>query len=223
MNLEQVIPHEDFRIAFFFGAGFAAFAAFIRLLLPESAYFLERQAAARSAGDITSGGHKSKVFLREMGRAAKLHWGRCLFGLVLMTCFNFYSHGSQDLYPTYLQKGKGLTAHQATLGTITGNCGAIFGGTLSGYISQYLGRRITIIACAIFTCAFIPLWYLPKGEVLFAGAFFVQAGVQGAWGVIPVYLNEISPVAFRAVFPGVMYQLVSSSSLRLTCFSLVSC
>ena len=201
VNLEQVIPRADFRIAFFFGSGFSAFAALIRLLLPESAYFLERQAASRAAGDVTSGGHKSKVFLREMGRAAKLHWGRCVFGLVLMTCFNFYSHGSQDLYPTYLQKGKGLTLHQATLGTITGNCGAIFGGTLSGYISQYLGRRLTIIACCIFTCAFLPLWYLPSGEVLFAGAFFVQVGVQGAWGVIPVYLNEISPVAFRAVFP----------------------
>ncbi len=104
------------------------------LLFPESVPLFERHVASRTAGDMTSGAHKSKVFLREMGRAAKLHWGQCLFGLVLMTCFNFYSHGSQDLYPTYLEKGKGLIAHQATLGSIAGNRGAIFGGNPLGLL-----------------------------------------------------------------------------------------
>ena len=125
-----------------------------------------------------------------------------------MTGFNFFSHGSQDLYPTYINIGKGLGPRNATLATIVGNVGAITGGTFAGYISQYLGRRLTIILCCIWVCAFLPLWLLPTSfGGLAAGAFFVQFGVQGAWGVVPVYLSEISPVAFRAVWPGVSYQI----------------
>ncbi|KAJ3007940.1 hypothetical protein HKX48_008860 [Thoreauomyces humboldtii] len=219
VNLQEVIPRNDWRILFWFGASFSAFAAFVRLLLPESAYFLERRAAARADGGFVSEGEKTRIFFREMGKAIRLHWIRCIFCLVLMSAFNFYSHGSQDLYPTYIQKGKGLSAHLATVATIIGNCGAVVGGTIAGYVSQYLGRRITIIICCCFTLVFLPLWYLPTSFAgLSAGAFFVQAGVQGAWGVIPVYLSELSPVAFRSTFPGVMYQLgnmVSSASAQI--------
>ena len=126
---------------------------------------------------------------------------------------NFFSHGSQDLYPTFMQNAKGFSSHDATIATIIGNCGAITGGMLSGYVSQYLGRRLTIIVCCLWTAVFIPLWIVPNNYgALCAGAFFVQSGVQGAWGVIPIYLSEISPPAFRAVFTGLAYQLGNAAS-----------
>lgn len=133
--------------------------------------------------------------------------------------FNFLSHGSQDLYPTYLETSKGLSAHAATIATIIGNCGAIAGGALAGQLSQRLGRRLTIILFVLLLGAFIPLWILPsKFGGLAAGAFWVQFGVQGAWGVVPIFLAEMSPPAFRATFPGVAYQLgnmVSSASAQI--------
>ncbi|KAL8278083.1 hypothetical protein RQP46_009543 [Phenoliferia psychrophenolica] len=215
INLYAVPHYNSWRILFYIAAGLSLGAAGIRAILPESQFFIDR----REASSMVSSGSKSKTFVKEMGHALRTHWVRCVFAVLLMSGFNFYSHGSQDLYPTYLQKGKGLTAHDSTIATIIGNCGAIVGGTFAGYISQYLGRRLTIIACCLWTCAFLPLWYIPnKFGSLAAGAFFVQAGVQGAWGVIPIYLTEISPVAFRAVFPGVAYQLgnmVSAASAQI--------
>jgi SHS family lactate transporter-like MFS transporter len=136
-----------------------------------------------------------------------------------MTGFNFLSHGSQDLYPTYLQKAKGFDSNTATIATIIGNCGALAGGTIAGLVSQYIGRRLTIIIFVLLIGAFIPLWILPTTfSPLSAGAFCIQFGVQGAWGVIPIHLAEMSPPAFRATFPGVAYQLgnmVSSASSQI--------
>ncbi|GAA5825838.1 hypothetical protein JCM3770_005239 [Rhodotorula araucariae] len=219
LNLTEVAKHEKWEILFYFAAAVSGFAALIRLVLPESAYFLERKAAEKASGVTVSSRQKSKIFIREAGRAIKIHWVRCIFAICLMTGFNFFSHGSQDIYPSYLQDSKGLSSHQSTVGTIIGNCGAIAGGTVAGYISQFLGRRLTIIVFCVLTCAFIPLWLLPNSfGGLAAGAFFVQFGVQGAWGVVPVYLAELSPVAFRAVWPGVAYQLgnmVSSASAQI--------
>jgi len=123
------------------------------------------------------------------------------------------------LYPTYLRTTKNFSAYNATVATIIGNCGAICGGLLAGWISQYIGRRLTIIAFVLLIAVFIPLWILPSSfSALSAGAFCVQFGVQGAWGVIPIFLTEMSPTAFRATFPGVMYQLgnmVSSSASQI--------
>ncbi|GAA5820011.1 hypothetical protein JCM11251_005447 [Rhodosporidiobolus azoricus] len=219
INLTAVENHNDWRILFWFAAAFSFFGALIRLLLPESAYFREKQEAEKAAGNTTSSSEKSRIFLRSAWDALKLHWVRCIFAVCLMTGFNFFSHGSQDVYPSYVQESKGLSAHLSTVATIIGNCGAIAGGTVAGYVSQFLGRRLTIIVMCIWTCCFIPLWYLPTSfGGLAAGAFFVQFGVQGAWGVVPIYLSELSPVAFRAVWPGVAYQLgnmVSSASAQI--------
>ncbi|WVQ69356.1 uncharacterized protein L199_007573 [Kwoniella botswanensis] len=133
-----------------------------------------------------------------------------------MTFFNFFSHGSQDLYPTYLKTTKHLSAKLASKATIISNCGAVVGGTIAGYASQYTGRRFAILVCACWTAAFLPLWILPTSfGGLAAGGFFVQAG--GAWGVVPIYLGEVSPPAFRALFAGLSYQLgnmASSEQLR---------
>lgn len=91
------------------------------------------------------------------------NWIRCIHAILLMTGFNFLSHGSQDLYPTYLEESKGLTAHQASIATIIGNLGAISGGIIAGYLSQFLGRRLVMVAFILLIGAFIPLWILPDG------------------------------------------------------------
>ncbi|KAJ1891204.1 Carboxylic acid transporter, partial [Kickxella alabastrina] len=149
----------------------------------------------------------------------KRHWLRCIYATVLMAAMNFLSHGSQDLYPTFLKKQHGFTPKQATIGTVVGNIGAIIGGMFFGYTSEYLGRRRTIAICALCGICFIPLWILPsKFDQLLAGAFFMQLCVQGAWGVVPVYLSEISPEGFRATFPGLAYQLgnlISASASQM--------
>ncbi|ORY24476.1 MFS general substrate transporter [Naematelia encephala] len=206
----RVASTSGWRLLFYIGAGFAASAALLRLLLPESTYFVERRKRQR---------RRNIVFIREVGNMMKMHWALCVYGIIFMTAFNFYSHGSQDLFPTYIQKDKGLSQHDASLITIIGNCGAIAGCAIGGYLSQYLGRRLTIIVMCLFCGAMLPLWLLPDSFAgLSAGAFFVQAGVQGAYGVVPVYLAEISPVAFRAMWPGVAYQIgnmVSSASAQI--------
>lgn len=211
VNLTWIQRAHNWRILFFLGAGLSAFAAFVRLLLPESALFL-RQKAQRQASGV-SGESKAKVFVRELRSMLKTSWLRCIYAILLMTGFNFLSHSSQDLYPTILQSSKLLSAKLASKATIIGNCGAICGGFVAGYISQYLGRRLTIITFVILTGVMIPAWILPSTfGGLAAGAFFLQFGVQGAWGVVPIYLSEISPPAFRATFAGLAYQLGNAAS-----------
>ncbi|KAI0826819.1 carboxylic acid transporter [Trametes gibbosa] len=205
------------RSLFWTASGISAFAAFIRFLLPESEVFLRAKAAERERGGSTT--KKTQIFLHETGQMLKKHWLLCIYAVLLMTGFNFLSHGSQDLYPTYLTNAKLFTDHDATIATIIGNCVSHSGGAIAGWLSQYIGRRLTIIIFVLLIGAFIPLWILPSSfGALAAGAFCIQFGVQGAWGVIPIQLAEISPPAFRATFPGVAYQLgnmVSSASAQI--------
>ncbi|KAF8965854.1 MFS general substrate transporter [Flammula alnicola] len=205
------------RALFWTASGVSLFAAGIRVLLPESEVFLRAKEAELARGTDTT--KKTKVFLRETKVMLKKHWILCIYAVLLMTGFNFLSHGSQDLYPTYLTASKNLSTHDATVATIIGNCGAIAGGVFAGWLSQYIGRRLTIIIHVLLIGAFIPLWILPSSfSGLAAGAFCIQFGVQGAWGVIPIQLAEISPPAFRATFPGVAYQvgnMVSSASAQI--------
>ncbi|KAF8260261.1 carboxylic acid transporter [Lactarius quietus] len=218
MNL-RLVPHTSttWRTLFWAAAGISAFAAFIRALVPESEVFLRAQAEQRAKGVTTE--KKTKVFIQQTGVMLKKHWLLCVYAVLLMTGFNFFSHGSQDLYPTYLQTSKGFDSYHATVATIIGNCGAIAGGALAGMVSQFIGRRLTIIIFVLIAGAFIPLWILPSTfGSLSAGAFWLQFGVQGAWGVIPIQLAEMSPPGFRATFPGVTYQLgnmVSSASAQI--------
>ncbi|KAF9014018.1 carboxylic acid transporter protein [Cyathus striatus] len=205
------------RSLFWTASGISLFAAVIRSILPESEVFLRAKATERERGTDTT--KKTKIFIRETKEMLKRHWLLCIYAVLLMTGFNFLSHGSQDLYPTYLQTSKNFSAHNATVATIIGNCGAIAGGAIAGWVSQYIGRRLTIILAVLLIGAFIPLWILPSSfGALAAGAFCIQFGVQGAWGVIPIQLAEMSPPAFRATFPGVAYQLgnmVSSASAQI--------
>ena len=126
----------------------------------------------------------------------------------MMTAFNFFSHGTQDLYPTFLKVQHKLDVTSVSVIAIIYNIGAMVGGLVFGTLSQRIGRRRAIVAAAVLALPTIPLWAFSSTPVLLAvGAFLMQLCVQGAWGVIPAHLNEISPPEIRGTFPGVTYQL----------------
>lgn len=112
------------------------------------------------------------------------------------------------MYPTFMHEGKGFSQSMASKATMIAKSGAVVGGTIMGYYSQFLGRRLTIIIACVCGACLIPLWVLPSSwGTLTAGAFLLQFMVQGAWGVVPVHLQELAPPAFRSSFPGICYQL----------------
>lgn len=131
-----------------------------------------------------------------------------IFLVLLMTCFNAFSHGTQDLYPTFLEKDHGFSPTlTGTIGIIY-NIGALLGGVLFGALSERFGRKRTIICAALLALPVIPLYALGHSLFVIAtGAFLMQFMVQGAWGVVPAYLSELSPGPARATFPGLAYQL----------------
>ncbi len=136
------------------------------------------------------------------------HWRLGIYAVLLMTAFNFFSHGTQDLYPTFLQVQHHFSQHEVSLIAIIYNIGAIIGGLSFGALSEQFGRRRIIIIAALLSLVVLPLWAFSTSAVwLAAGAFFMQIMVQGAWGVIPVHLNELSPDEARGTFPGFVYQL----------------
>jgi MFS transporter, SHS family, lactate transporter len=138
----------------------------------------------------------------------KSHWGLGLYAVCLMTAFNFFSHGTQDLYPTFLEVQQKLTPHMVSIIAVVYNIGAICGGMLFGTLSERFGRRRCIVMAALLSLPVIPLWAFSNSVALIAiGAFLMQFMVQGAWGVVPVHLNEISPDTARGTFPGFVYQL----------------
>src|ERR1700693_6404312 len=138
----------------------------------------------------------------------KSHWRIGIYAIVLMTAFNFFSHGTQALYPTFLEVQHGLSPREVGLIAVIYNIGAICGGLLFGSLSERFGRRRIIIIAALLSLSVVPLWAFSASPVLLAlGAFLMQFMVQGAWGVVPVHLNELSPDNARGTFPGFVYQL----------------
>jgi SHS family lactate transporter-like MFS transporter len=136
------------------------------------------------------------------------HWRLGLYAIVLMTAFNFFSHGTQDLYPTFLQIQHKMSPHEVGLIAVIYNIGAIIGGISFGSLSERFGRRRTIVLAAVLSLVVLPLWAFSTSAVWLAlGAFLMQVMVQGAWGVIPVHLNELSPDEARGTFPGFTYQV----------------
>ncbi len=136
------------------------------------------------------------------------HWRLFLYVVLLMTAFNFFSHGTQDLFPTFLQVQHKFSTHEVGIIAIVANIGAIIGGTFFGAFSERIGRRRAIILAALLSLPAIPLWAFSSSPFsIAAGAFLIQTMVQGAWGVVPVHLNELSPDAVRGTFPGFAYQL----------------
>ncbi|HEY0313985.1 MAG TPA: MFS transporter [Allosphingosinicella sp.] len=136
------------------------------------------------------------------------HWKIALYLVVLMTAFNFFSHGTQDLYPTFLQKQHHFDTHTTGILAAIMNLGAIVGGIGFGIWSERLGRKKAIIVASLLALPVIPLWAFAGTPLLLGlGAFLIQVAVQGAWGIVPVHLNELSPALARGLFPGFAYQL----------------
>ena len=189
-----VFPHFGWRALFIVGTLPALLVIYIRAHVPESAVWQRQQRTVRDSLGL--------------GRFVREHWRLFIYAVLLMTAFNYLSHGTQDLYPTFLQKQRGFSVNQTASIAIVYNLGAICGGTLLGHFSQHWGRRRTIIIAAVLGLLLIPAWiFSPTLSLLIAGGFFMQFMVQGAWGVVPVHLNELSPSAWRGTFPGVVYQL----------------
>jgi len=141
-------------------------------------------------------------------RAARDHFPTLVYLVVLMACFNAFSHGSQDLYPTFLQQQHGFSAGVTGTVAIIANVGALLGGICFGTLSEHLGRRRTIALAALLSLPMIPLWAYSHTAVMLAlGGFLMQFMVQGAWGIVPAHLNELSPPSVRAILPGFAYQL----------------
>jgi len=136
------------------------------------------------------------------------HWRLLLFAVVMMTAFNFFSHGTQDIYPTFLQKQHGFGTATVSIIAILYNVAAIFGGIGFGMLSQRIGRRRASMIAALLGVPVAFLWAFSSTAVLLAlGAILMQITVQGAWGVVPAHLNELSPPDSRGTFPGTVYQL----------------
>jgi SHS family lactate transporter-like MFS transporter len=141
-----------------------------------------------------------------------------LFLIVLMAAFTSFSHGSQDLYPTFLLD-HGLSDGRVGLVAAIGNIGALLGGVCFGTFSEKFGRKRSIVVAALFAIPMIPLWAWSHTAVTLAvGGFLMQFMVQGAWGIIPAHLNELSPTPVRAILPGFAYQLGNVISSRNAVF-----
>jgi len=124
-----------------------------------------------------------------------------------MTAFNFFSHGTQDLYPQFLKTQHHFDTHTVGLLTAIMNVGAISGGILFGALSDRFSRRWAIIGAALLALPMIPLWAFSHSAAMLAvGAFLIQVAVQGAWGIVPAHLNELAPAGTRGIFPGFAYQ-----------------
>ena len=144
----------------------------------------------------------------QIGKDIATYLGSFLFLVLLMFGFNSLSHGTQDLYPTFLEKNLGFTPQQVRTVSVIASLGALLGGILFGTLSERIGRRRAIVMAALLAIPMIPLWaYSRTLPMLALGGFLMQFMVQGAWGVIPAHLNELSPAAVRGTFPGFAYQL----------------
>ncbi|BDH47224.1 MFS transporter [Salmonella enterica subsp. enterica serovar Choleraesuis] len=138
----------------------------------------------------------------------KTHWKLCVYLVLVMACFNFFSHGTQDLYPTFLKVQHGFDPHTVSIIAICYNIAAMLGGVMFGAISEHIGRKKTMMIAAFLALPVIPLWAFSSGSLAIGiGAFLMQFMVQGAWGVVPTWLNELVPANARAVLPGFVYQL----------------
>jgi len=160
-------------------------------------------------------GHVARKTEARVGSGIFTYLGTFAFLIVLMFAFNSFSHGSQDLYPTFLTKDHGFAPQTVGFIAIVANIGALLGGILFGTWSEEIGRRKAIVIAALLSIPVIPLWaYSHTVPMLALGGFLMQFMVQGAWGIIPAHLNELSPPAVRGTFPGLAYQLGNFFSSR---------
>ena len=203
-----VFPHlhghgmlTNWRVMFFIGALPALLVFYIRAGVDESPVWKTGQARAV----------KTSLRFADVSK----YIGSFAFLAILMFAFTSFSHGTQDLYPTFLQKGKHFDPAHVSVIAIIGNVGALLGGICFGTLSEKWGRRRAIITASLLALPMIPLWAFTHWLPLVAvGGFLMQFMVQGAWGIIPAHLNELSPAAVRATFPGFAYQVGNLLSSR---------
>ena len=187
-----VEPAFGWRAMFWIGGLPALLALYIRSKVPESEAWKRHRAPS------------TRAILQVVGQ----HWKSALYLVLMMTLMMFLSHGTQDLYPDFLKSVRGANFKTVSYIAILYNIGAVVGAIIFGYLSDALGRRRSMIAALLLSLATIPLWaFAAPLAVIAAAAFVMQAGVQGAWGVIPAHLNELSPDQTRGLLPGLAYQL----------------
>jgi len=186
-----VFPRWGWRPMFFIGGLPALLALYVRFQVKESEVWERTR-------------HRDWASL---GRGILSHWKLFLYIWLLMTMMNFVSHGTQDLYPTFLQRDWGFTPQKRAALTVVTMFGALIGGVLFGFFSVRIGRRRSIIIALTGAVLMIPAWaFAPSLPVLVIGGFFMQFMVQGAWGVIPAHITELSPDSVRGFLPGFAYQ-----------------
>jgi SHS family lactate transporter-like MFS transporter len=186
-----VFPRWGWRPMFFIGGLPALLGLFVRFKVKESEVWQKTR-------------HSS---WGNLGREIVSHWKLFLYLTLLMMMMNFASHGTQDMFPTFLQRFWHMKPPQRAVITAISMVGAIIGGTLVGSLSDRFGRRRAMITSLICAIAVVPLWaYAPSVTLLIVGAFLIQFMVQGAWGIIPAHLSELSPDSVRGFLPGFAYQ-----------------
>jgi SHS family lactate transporter-like MFS transporter len=187
-----VLPSWGWRAMFWVGGIPALLALYIRTKVPESEAW-ERHRLTRTL---------------DGPRIAWQHKWLSLYLIVLMFLMNCLSHGTQDLYPDFLKHGHSVAQNTVTYITMFYNVGAVVGAVIFGLLSERLGRRHTMVMALAVALFVMPAWAFGSTLTMLAvGAFLMQMGVQGAWGIIPVHLNELSPDAVRGLLPGFTYQV----------------
>jgi SHS family lactate transporter-like MFS transporter len=166
-----------------------------------------------------AGAHEKRASATEILAAVSSYLPTLSFLVVLMACFNAFSHGSQDLYPTFLQVQHHFDASTTGTIAIVYSIGAFSGGIVFGAWSEQIGRRRAIVLAALLALPMIPLWAYSTTVLMFAvGSFLMQFMVQGAWGIVPAHLNELSPPSVRAILPGFAYQLGNLAMSKMAPF-----
>jgi SHS family lactate transporter-like MFS transporter len=206
--------HIGWRGMFMIGVLPALLIFYIRTSVPESPVWLARRASGVMVSPSNHAAGPHPLF-----KSIAQRWPLFIYAIVFMAAFNYMSHGTQDLYPTFLTLQHGFSPQLVSTLTAIMNVGAIVGGVAFGWLSQRYGRRNMIILCALLGLVLIPLWAFSHTAVMLGvGGFLMQIAVQGAWGIIPAHLNEISPGDVRGTFPGFTYQLgnlISANALQL--------
>jgi len=186
---------------FVLGATPALLVVFVKLGVDESPVWLAAQAESKRMGSENS--RKPPIYA-----ALKSYVPVFLFLILLMTAFTSFSHGTQDMYPTFLLKGRGFSSEMAGWIAVIYSIGSLCGGVVFGTLSERWGRKRAIITAALLAIPIAPLFaYSHTPLMLGVGSFLMQFMVQGAWGVVPAYLTELSPAPVRAILPGLAYQL----------------
>ena len=195
--------HIGWRGMFFLGLAPALLVLAIRFKVMESPSFTNRDLQS-----VFGSSEAPRQTVLATFKTIGEHWRLALYLVALMAAFNFLSHGTQDLYPTFLQKQQHFNTHTTGLIATIMKIGAIIGALVIGSLSEKIGRRRAVMLAAGLVLPVLPLWAFGSGAVaLCLGAFLMQAAVQGAWAVVPAHLNELSPSSIRAMFPGFVYQL----------------